>query len=129
MSMERESLPRGAEELDIEQVKWRVLKLREILGITEAGPYMYTAKKMPKETVISYSQITECLLKHTKGPIYVHYHGGEIVKVSWWAFKEFWGEGHYYCTIFDESFSWFAFTDDNSEEHDRAILAETSGEI
>ncbi len=126
MSMDQEPLPRGVEELDKEQVKWRVLKLKEILGITEAGPFMYSAKKMPAERVISYLRITESLLELTKGPLYVHYHKGGIVKVSWWAFKEFWGEGHYYCTIFDESFSWFAFTDDNSEENDRAILAQTN---
>ena len=119
--MAKEGLPRGARELDSEQVKWRVLKLKEILGITKAGPFMYTAAPMTQERHLSYKKLADEVVALSKGPFFVHYHQGTIVQVAWWAFERFWGTGQYYCTIFDASLSWFVFTDDNSEDTDRAI--------
>jgi hypothetical protein len=116
------TLPRGAEELSDEEVRWRVLKLKEILGITKPGPFMYTAASTQTERDVSYQKLPEEVRTLTRGPLFVHYHRGGILRVSHWAFEEFWGTGHYYCTVFDSSFSWFVFTDDNSEDSDRAVL-------
>lgn len=112
------------EELDKDQVKWCLTKLKAILEVTESGPFIYTAKRKQRESFISYSDMAESLLKMTKGPIYVHYYKSGITKVGLRAFTEFWGNGQFYCTIFDKSFSWFIFTDDNSEDTDSAVLVE-----
>ncbi|MFM2479506.1 hypothetical protein [Celerinatantimonas sp. MCCC 1A17872] len=122
--MATKSLSGEVEELDKEQVKWRLTKLKEILEVTKSGPFIYTAKRKLRESLVCYSNMAESLLKLTKGPIYVHYYKGGITKVSLSVFTQFWGKGQFYCTIFDESFSWFIFTDDNSEDTDSAVLVQ-----
>ena len=108
-------LPRGVEKLDQEQTKWRVLKIREILNVNGSCPYIYEADPSLPNKTIPPEGLAQYILDLGERPIYIHFHRNEIFKVRRYALKGYWGEGLYYCTIFDSTFEWFIFTDDNDD--------------
>ena len=116
-----DKLPRGVTILDKEQTLWRKIKCKELLNIHEAGPYMYAMDASLPTTYIPHDTFPDHITSITKSSIHVLFHRGDLYRVKPWAFKRFWGDGQYYCTFFDDTFDWFFFTDDNSEDLNRVV--------
>ena len=110
-------LRRGVKELDKADVKWRKLKCREILNIDKAGPYIYTMDKDIPYNYMPLNVFAEHAISISKSSIYVLWHREGIDRVKTWAFNKYFDDGIYYCTMFDDTFSWFAFTDDHCVEN------------
>ena len=116
-------LPRGVIELDAEQKLWRKLKCKEILGIKKGGPYIYTMHREIPSNDVPYDSFGEFAVSISKSALYVRYHGDTIFLVKRWAFKKFFeSEDQAYCTIFDDTFDWFGFTDDNSQDSNTVTM-------
>ncbi|EZH73428.1 hypothetical protein ATO12_15930 [Aquimarina atlantica] len=111
-----DKLPRGVSILDKKQSLWRKLKCKEFLNIKNAGPYIYTMDKELPRTCIPHDTFSKYVVSIAKSSIYVLFHRGEMYRVKPWAFKQFFGDGIYYCVMFDDTFDWFFFTDDVSED-------------
>lgn len=116
-----EKLQRGVQILNKEQTLWRKLKCKEFLNIKEAGPYMYTMNSELPVSFVTHESFPEYAVSIAKSSIYVLFHRGEMYRVKPWAFEKFFGEGIYYCVMFDDTFDWFFFTDDNSKDLNKVM--------
>ena len=111
-----EKLPRGVTIIDKEQTLWRKIKCKEFLNIHEGGPYIYTMDKELPVTSVPHNTFSEYVVSIAKSSIYVLFHRGDMYRVKLWAFRKFFGDEMYYCVMFDDTFDWFFFTDDNSKD-------------
>lgn len=84
------------ERLDPNEAKWRLVKLKQILGIKKSGPFIYNYDKKFTPSKIGYNNIYELLPKPIKGSIYIHYHQAGIVAVQPNMFRSYWGNGQFY---------------------------------
>ena len=85
--------------------------------------YIYIADNSLPSKIIPHEGLAQYILELSKEVIYIHFYRDGIFKVRRYALKKYWGEeGFCYCTIFDSTFEWFIFTDDNSLFEDYALM-------
>ena len=115
-------LRRGVKTLNKDDAKWRKLKCRDILNIESAGPHIYTMDKSIPYYYIPLKDFSEYVISISTSSIYVLWHREGIDRVKTWAFNKYFDDGIYYCTMFDDTFRWLAFTDDNCVEGGRVKM-------
>ncbi|WP_338761736.1 hypothetical protein WAF17_16085 [Bernardetia sp. ABR2-2B] len=114
-----DKLQRGIVVLDKEQTEWRKVKCKEFLNIQKGGPYIYTMDRDLPVKFVPHDTFSKYVTSIAKSSIYVLFHRGDMYRVKTWAFRKFFGDEIYYCVIFDDTFDWFFFTDDNSKDYNQ----------